>query len=147
MTCTGKIEVICLSQLCYISLFNNNIWVVNYRSSISAKNVSFWTVLVNRYIISKAGMAISGMQTSESPLITLAFFSFTSKFQCRAGASEVSPEPSLVWCYIRVSQKNTFFKFRFGGRITGANGCPEATKKFQHYRQCNRHLTIDFGPF
>ena len=78
------------------SLFNNNIWVVKYRSSISAKNVSFWTVLVNRYIISKAGMAISGMQTSESPLITLAFFSFTSKCQCRAGASEVSPEPSLV---------------------------------------------------
>ena len=31
---------------------------------------------------------------------------------------------------IRVSQKNTFFEFRFGGRITGANGCPEATKNF-----------------
>ena len=29
----------------------------------------------------------------------------------------------------RVSQKNIFFEFRFGGRITGANGCPEATKK------------------
>ena len=29
----------------------------------------------------------------------------------------------------RVSQKNTFFEFRFAGRITGANGCPEATKK------------------
>ena len=27
--------------------------------------------------------------------------------------------------HIRVSQKNTFFEFRFGGRITGANGCPE----------------------
>ena len=25
--------------------------------------------------------------------------------------------------------KNTFFEFRFVGRITGANGCPEATKQ------------------
>ena len=25
--------------------------------------------------------------------------------------------------------KNTFFEFSFAGRITGANGCPEATKK------------------
>ena len=31
--------------------------------------------------------------------------------------------------YIRVSQTNTFFEYRFGGRITGANRCPEATKK------------------
>ena len=31
---------------------------------------------------------------------------------------------------IRVSQKNTFFEFLFGGRITGANRCLEATKNF-----------------
>ena len=48
----------------------------------------------------------------------------------------------------RVSQKKTlFFQFRFGGRITSANGCPEATKKFQRYRPKNdRKRTIwNFG--
>ena len=31
--------------------------------------------------------------------------------------------------YIRVSQKNTFVVYNFGGRITGAYGCPEPPKK------------------
>ena len=38
---------------------------------------------------------------------------------------------------IRMSHKNTFFEFRFGGRITGVNGYPEATKNFQRYRPIN----------
>ena len=44
----------------------------------------------------------------------------------------------------RVSQKYTFFEFRFVGRITGANGCPEATKKISALQTHKRHLAIDF---
>ena len=45
---------------------------------------------------------------------------------------------------IRVSQKYTFFEFRFVLRITGANGCPEATKKISALQTHKRHLAIDF---
>ena len=45
----------------------------------------------------------------------------------------------------RVSQKNTFFEFRFGGQITGANGCLEATKKFQRYRSINDTWPLIFS--
>ena len=54
----------------------------------------------------------------------------------------------------RVSQKNTFFEFRFVGRITGANGCPEATKKYMaiwpyiwpygHRTICDKHGQVGY---
>ena len=48
---------------------------------------------------------------------------------------------------IRVSQKH-FFEFRFAGRITGANGCPEATKNFSVIDpSTNLAIDFNFGPF
>ena len=49
----------------------------------------------------------------------------------------------------RVSQKNTFVVYNFGGRITGAYGSPEPPKKFQNYRPINDPQTLIsiFGRF
>ena len=54
-------------------------------------------------------------------------------FVCKERTQETRLEMTLE---SRVSQF-FFVEFRFGGRITGANGCPEATKNFQRYRPIN----------
>ena len=91
--------------------------------------------------------------------LTLQCDKFNQKIQQHFCIGFVTYEPPIFICInggsanyrvvIRVSQKYTFFEFRFVGRITGANGCPEATKKFQRYKSPYGHIFghMAIGPY